>query len=175
MTFQNYSTTVPTLSDILPIIVQTSMTKFNIGDKVKVINTLYTGIVQQIVIEQNKERYLLDDNFYYNPDFLELYEDIIKTLSIGDKVNVIGTKYVGTVVDIEGGKCVVHFDNIGTDFSYSADVLELCANDIENNSNTIPTVESTNTKITVGKMKELLNKMDNQIELSFDNLSIHFG
>lgn len=99
MTFQNYSTTVPTLSDILPIIVQTIMTKFNIGDK----------------------------------------------------VIVIGTKYVGTVVDNDGGKCVVHFDNIGTDFSYSADVLELCDNDIENNSNTIPTVESTNTKITVGK------------------------
>lgn len=102
-------------------------------------------------------------------------QTIMRKFTIGDKVNVNGTKYVGTVVDNEGGKCIVHFDNIGTDFSYSADVLELCDNDIENNSNTIPTVDSTNTKITVGKMKELLNKMDDTIELSFDNFQIHFG
>lgn len=151
------------------------MRKFNIGDIVKVINTIYCSTILGFKFEYDKETYLLDDFNYYNPDYLELCENSSKTLSIGDKVNVIGTKYVGTVVDNEGGKCVVHFDNIGTDFSYSADVLELCDNVIENNSNTIPTVESTNTKITVGKMKELLDKMDNSIELSFDNLSIHFG
>jgi len=29
--------------------------------------------------------------------------------------------------------------------------------------------------LTVGEMKDLLNKMDDSIKLSFDNLQIHFG